>query len=112
MQPVCLIQILGKRKFIKEKLNNLRKKKNNKPKKIFIYISSLSVENKNLKRDSYVQNKLIIEKIIKDEIKKYIIIELPQIVGKNHNKFTITNFIYNTIKKFICGKILNVIYWI
>lgn len=76
---------------------NIIKKKLN-TKKIFVYISSLSVENKNLKKDKYVKNKLIIENIIKKEIPNYIIIRLPQIVGKNLNKYTITNFIYNTVK--------------
>ncbi len=68
-------------------------------KKILIYISSLSVENKNLQADKYVKNKLIIEKIIKNEVPKFIIIRLPQVVGKNCNKHTLTNFIYNTFKK-------------
>jgi len=77
--------------------NNIKKKID--PKKMFVYISSLSVENKSLKNDKYVKNKLIIENIIKKEVKNYIIIRLPQVVGKNRNKHTITNFIYNTIKE-------------
>lgn len=77
---------------------NIIKKKIN-SEKIFVYISSLSVENKSLKHDKYVKNKLIIESIIKKEVKNYIIIRLPQVVGKNRNKYTITNFIYNTVKE-------------
>ena len=77
--------------------NNIKKKIS--PEKMFVYISSLSVENKSLKNDKYVKNKLIIENIIKKEVKNYIIIRLPQVVGKNRNKHTITNFIYNTIKE-------------
>ena len=91
---------LKQNKVYQREIKQFKKiKKTISPKKIFVYISSLSVENKDLKKDSYVRNKIIIEKIIKDDVKKYIIIRLPQIVGKNHNKFTITNFIYNTIKK-------------
>ena len=77
---------------------NIIKKKIN-SEKIFVYISSLSVENKSLKHDKYVKNKLIIESIIKKEVKNYIIIRLPQVVGKNRNKYTITNFIFNTVKE-------------
>jgi nucleoside-diphosphate-sugar epimerase len=76
--------------IIKKKINS---------EKIFVYISSLSVENKSLKHDKYVKNKLIIESIIKKEVKNYIIIRLPQVVGKNRNKYTITNFIFNTVKE-------------
>ena len=63
--------------------------------KKFVYISSLSVENKSLKNDPYVKNKIKIENILKKECKDYLIIRLPQIVGKNKNKNTLTNSIYN-----------------
>ena len=64
-------------------------------KKKFVYISSLSVENKSLKNDPYVKNKIKIENILKKECKDYLIIRLPQIVGKNKNINTLTNSIYN-----------------
>ena len=67
--------------------------------KIFVYISSLSVENKKLKNDKYIKNKLKIEKIVKKSCKKYLIIRLPQIVGINNNKHTLTNSLYNNILK-------------
>ena len=67
--------------------------------KIFVYISSLSVENKKLKNDKYIKNKLKIEKIVKKSCKKYLIIRLPQIVGNNNNKHTLTNSLYNNILK-------------
>ncbi len=65
------------------------------PKKKFVYISSLSVENTSLKNDPYVKNKIKIENILKKECKDYLIIRLPQIVGKNKNVNTLTNSIYN-----------------
>ncbi len=74
-------------------------KKKNYDSKILIYISTLSVENKYLKTDKYVKNKIFIEKLIKKNIKKYIIVRLPQVIGKNNNKFTLTNNIYNSINK-------------
>ena len=70
-----------------------------KSKKIFIYISSLSVENKKLSNDKYIKNKLQIEKIIRESLKEYIIIRLPQVVGKNKNKHTLTNWIFDKVKK-------------
>ena len=77
--------------------NKFRKKINSK--KIVIYVSSLSVENKNLKNDKYVKNKLNIENLIKKNIKKFLIVRLPQVVGKNKNKYTLTNSIFNTLTK-------------
>tara|TARA_B110000259_G_scaffold172298_1_gene204593 strand:+ start:90 stop:536 length:447 start_codon:yes stop_codon:yes gene_type:complete len=41
------------------------------------------------------------EKIIKKEFKNFIIIRLPEVVGKSVNKFTLTNFIYDKITKSI-----------
>ncbi len=73
--------------------------KKNYDKKILIYISTLSTENKYLKKDKYVKNKIFIEKLIKKDIKKYIIVRLPQVIGKNNNKYTLTNNIYNSIKR-------------
>lgn len=67
-------------------------------KKKFIYISSLSVENKKLRNDRYVKNKLLIENLIKKNIQRYLIVRLPQIVGRNKNKFTLTNCLYKNIK--------------
>ena len=67
-------------------------------KKILVYFSSLSVINNNLKNDKYVKNKLFIEKFIKKNVKNYLIIRLPQIIGKSSNPHTLTNFLYNKIK--------------
>tara|TARA_Y100000389_G_scaffold57713_1_gene53731 strand:- start:604 stop:1305 length:702 start_codon:yes stop_codon:yes gene_type:complete len=89
----------NKKDFEREinEFNKFRKKINQS--KIIIYISSLSVENKNLKQDKYIKNKLKIEEIIKKKIQKFIIIRLPQIIGKNNNKHTLTNSIFNTLSK-------------
>ena len=58
----------------------------------------MSIFDKYLKQNEYIKNKLKIESIIKKKVKKFIIIRLTQIVGKNRNPNTITNFIYNNIK--------------
>ena len=62
--------------------------------KIFIYISTLSVENKILNKDPYVKNKIKIERLIVKNSNNYLIIRLPQLVGNNKNKYTLTNSIY------------------
>ncbi len=66
--------------------------------KILIYISSLSVVDKSLKKDNYIQNKLFIENFLKLNRKKFIIVRLTQVVGFNKNPNTLTNFFFNNIK--------------
>ena len=89
----------NKKEFLRE-INQFKKILNKiNPKKTFVYISSLSVENKSLKKDPYVQNKIKIEKILKKKFKNYLIVRLPQIVGKNSNKNTLTNAINESLLK-------------
>ena len=57
------------------------------------------MEDKKLKNDLYVKNKLIIEKLAKKLLKRYIIIRLPQVIGHNKNKYTLTNWVFNSILK-------------
>jgi len=54
----------NKNEFLREikQFKNVLKKTN--PKKTFVYISTLSVENISLKKDPYVQNKIKIERIL------------------------------------------------
>ena len=66
-------------------------------KKKLIYISTYSVNDNSRKNKLYVKNKIKIEKIIKQKSKEYIIIRLPEIIGKNKNPNTLTNFFYNNI---------------
>ena len=65
--------------------------------KKLIYISTYSVNDDSRRRKLYVKNKIKIEKIIKQESEKYMIIRLPEIIGKNKNPNTLTNFFYNKI---------------
>ena len=65
--------------------------------KKLIYISTYSVKDDSSQRKLYVKNKIKIEKIIKQESEKYMIIRLPEIIGKNKNPNTLTNFFYNKI---------------
>ena len=71
--------------------------KQNISKKI-IYISTADVTHNLTNKSKYVQNKIIIEKQIKKKFKHYIIIRLPQIIGKSKNKKTLINYFYFKIK--------------
>jgi nucleoside-diphosphate-sugar epimerase len=45
-----------------------------------------------------VKNKIQIERLIKKKFKNYIILRLPQIIGKSKNKNTLINYFYFNIK--------------
>ena len=64
---------------------------------LFIYISTTSVLDNYLKKDKYTRNKIIIENLIKKRLSNFLILRLPQIVGKSNNPHTITNFIYKKV---------------
>jgi nucleoside-diphosphate-sugar epimerase len=66
-------------------------------KKKLVYISTYSVNDNSRKNKLYVKNKIKIEKIIKSNNSEYIIIRLPEIIGKSKNPNTLTNFFYNNL---------------
>ena len=68
-------------------------------KKKLVYISTYSVNDNSRKNKLYVKNKIKIEKIIKNNNSEYIIIRLPEIIGKSKNPNTLTNFFYNNLIK-------------
>jgi len=68
-------------------------------KKKLVYISTYSVNDNSRKNKLYVKNKIKIEKIIKSNNNDYIIIRLPEIIGKSKNPNTLTNFFYNNLIK-------------
>lgn len=84
---------------LKRELNSFNKflKKNYNRK--LIYISTADIKNNLKKKDLYIKNKILIERIIKRKFKKYIILRLPQIIGYSSNKNTLINYFYNNIKK-------------
>ena len=85
-------------KELNKKLNLFKKFfKKNKNKKI-IYISTADVTNNLKNKSKYVKNKIKIEKLIKQKSENYLIIRLPQIIGKSKNKNTLINYFYNCIK--------------
>lgn len=64
-----------------------------------VYISTADVTNNLKNKSKYVLNKIKIEKLIQKYFEKYIIIRLPQIIGKSKNKNTLINFFNDKIKK-------------
>jgi UDP-2-acetamido-2,6-beta-L-arabino-hexul-4-ose reductase len=99
------IYLAGVSNSNEKKLNNLQKDfnrikffiKNIKNSKI-IYVSSCSIFDPNRRNSLYLKNKIKIEKLIKDKCDNFLIIRLPEIVGKSKNKNTLTNFFYSKIK--------------
>jgi nucleoside-diphosphate-sugar epimerase len=74
-------------------------------KKFLIYFSTCSVHDVQVNTSPYVQHKLFQEKLIINSCAEsgYAIFRLPQLVGRNDNPHTITNFLYSKImteKKF------------
>lgn len=66
-------------------------------KKKILYISTYSINDNSRKNKPYVRNKIKIEKLIKSKSDKYLIIRLPEIIGKNKNSSTLTNFFFKRI---------------
>ena len=54
-----------------------------KNKKKIVYISTYSILDKSRSKKLYIKNKINIEKIIKKQSQNYLIIRLPEIIGKN-----------------------------
>lgn len=71
--------------------------------KVFIYFSTCSIYDSTKKDSEYVKHKLSVENYISEKFKKFIIYRLPNVVGKSSNPNTLTNYIFNQIKK--CGSI-------
>ena len=67
-------------------------------KKKLIYISTCSINDPSRNKNPYVLNKLCIEDLVQKNIKNFLIIRLPEVVGKNENKVTLVNFLNNKIK--------------
>ena len=86
-----------KKEFLKERKKIQIFLSNHNTEHLFIYISTTSVLDNNLKKDKYTRNKIIIENLIKKSLNNFLILRLSQIVGKSNNPHTLTNFIYRKI---------------
>ena len=92
-------QIQSKDLLEKEKKRIINFSKTFDEKKKLVYFSTCSIDDPLRNKSLYRRNKIDIEDIIKKEFKKFLIIRLPEVVGKSDNNFTLTNFLYNKIKK-------------
>ena len=86
-----------KKKFLRERKKIQTFLNNHNKEHLFIYISTISVLDNYLKKDNYTRNKVIIENLIKKSLNNFLILRLPQIIGKSNNPHTLTNFIYRKI---------------
>lgn len=81
--------------FEREKELLLNTMKKNSSKKI-IYFSTCSMYDTYFQNNNYVNHKLEMESLIATHFKKYLILRLPQVVGKN-NQSQLTGFLYKKI---------------
>ncbi len=66
---------------------------------LFVYFGTSSVEDPYLKGSLYIKHKLEIEFFIKSHFKRYLIVRLPNVVGKTNNPNTLINFVHNTVQR-------------
>lgn len=64
----------------------------------FIYFSSLGVYDPSIKDTDYIKHKLLIESLIANSKRNYLIFRVSNAVGKSNNPFTILNYIVNAVK--------------
>tara|TARA_B100000029_G_scaffold509958_1_gene600326 strand:- start:5455 stop:6177 length:723 start_codon:yes stop_codon:yes gene_type:complete len=67
-------------------------------KKKLVYISTCSIEDPSRNKNSYVRNKKYIEGLLREMFDKFLIIRLPEVVGKNDNRTSLINFLNHSIK--------------
>lgn len=62
----------------------------------FVYFSTCSVADKDIRIQSYVTHKVAMEKLVAKH-PRHLIFRLPQIAGVTHNPYTLLNFLYARI---------------
>lgn len=65
--------------------------------KSFVYFSTVSIHDPELKNSAYVKHKMMLEEFITNSFSSFLILRLPIVVGKTSNPNTLTNFIYNKL---------------
>jgi len=66
--------------------------------KLFVYFSSCSIEDSELKDTPYHIHKKNMEQVIKNNSNNYLILRLPNVVGNGGSKSTIINFLINKVR--------------
>ena len=67
--------------------------------KVLLYFSTCTLNDPSRNQNPYIINKLEIENFIKKNFEKYLIIRLPEVVGKTNNNNTLINFLFKKIKE-------------
>lgn len=65
--------------------------------KLFVYFSTCSIYDSTMTNSQYVYHKMYMERIVRENSNNYLIIRLPQVIGKTAAP-TIINFLFNKIK--------------
>jgi len=91
-------QINNRDLLIKERKRLLDFSRQFNQKKKLVYLSTCSVLDPSRKNNLYNKNKLQIENMVQKKFNKFLIVRLPEVVGKNDNQTTLTNFLYHKIK--------------
>ena len=64
---------------------------------VFVYFSTCSVYDSYLNASKYVQHKLEMELLIKNQCNRFVLFRLPQVAGFSKNKNTLMNYFSNKI---------------
>ncbi|MEW6467717.1 MAG: NAD-dependent epimerase/dehydratase family protein [Bacteroidota bacterium] len=69
------------------------------PESTFVYFSTISVFDKSLEESHYIRHKLDVERLIAASCERFIIIRLPNVVGRSTNPYTLTNHLFDRIRQ-------------
>lgn len=83
-------QFLREQRFLADALRTHRDK-------LVVYFSTCSVDDPDVCTSSYVLHKLHMERLIKGQHPRYLIVRLPQVVGRSQNRTTLINYLYDSI---------------
>lgn len=72
-------------------------KKHIKTKLLFIYFSTTSIYSSSAEKSKYILHKLRMERYIRENCNKYLIIRAANIMGKRGNKTNLINFLFDSI---------------
>jgi len=65
----------------------------------FVYFSTCSIEDPDRGNDHYARHKVRMERMVMDHSGGYLILRLPQVVGRTGNPHTLTNFLADRLRR-------------
>ena len=71
---------------------------NENPFSTLVYFSTLSITDRSLAKNPYINHKIKIESFIEKNVKSYYIFRISNIIGNSNNPNTLINFFINSIK--------------